>query len=135
MITVAEINDSYRVTSADAAAAYFHRIYHAGQILHGTGANPSGTVAEQLWRVILFQAVLVDPATDRIYDGRAIRLLSGTQLKGSAIEVGDNLVQGSGFTVKALTPFFTRYGIGVQIHAPMTAGDELRVQALVEVLR
>lgn len=135
MITVAEINDSYRVSAGDASAAYFHRIYHSGQILHGTGANPSGTVKEQLWRVLLFQAVIVDPATDRVYDGQAIRLLSGTQNKGSAIEVTEGLVQGSGYTVKATVPFVTRYGIGVQVHAPMTAGDELRVQALVEVLQ
>ena len=136
MLTLATIQDSYIIAAGDAAAAYFHRIYQSGATLHGAGATPVGEVLKSQWTVHHFQAVIVDPVTGRIYDGRYLRLLAGVSRdKGSQVDVTLSPVQGSGLVVAARTPFICEYGIGVQVHAPCTAGEELRILAIVEVVK
>lgn len=133
-MTLVELQDTYAISAGDAAASYFHRIYHSGVTLHGTGSTPSGTVNKTLWRVHSLYAVILEAATGRVIDGRTVRLLAQTSQKGSAAEVTLDCVQGSGFGVQARTPFICEYGIGIQVHAPMTAGEILRLIALIEVM-
>lgn len=134
MMTLVELQDTYAITTADAAAAYIHRIYHGGNILHGVGATPTGTVMKKLWRVHSFQVSIVNPSSGKLNDGQAVRLLAQTSMKGTAVDVTED-VQGSGFAVRAKTPFVVEYGLGVQVHAPMTAADLVQVTALIEVLQ